>query len=119
MADDTFEHLAQQPLRDMGDYFHFTMERSSSHPNPGGAMRLRVTSRKMVAFDRLLARLVASQPDLWALKGGLALQLQLGERARRPDGIQKHGPGNEVGRTPPRGFEPAAGTKAARSFMST
>lgn len=38
--------------------------------------------RKMVAFDRLLARLMASQPELWVLKGGLALQLRLGERAR-------------------------------------
>lgn len=41
-----------------------------------------VRLRKMVAFDRLLARLMASQPGLWVLKGGLALQLRLGERAR-------------------------------------
>lgn len=38
--------------------------------------------RKMVAFDRFLARLTASQPDRWILKGGLALQIRLGERAR-------------------------------------
>jgi hypothetical protein len=38
--------------------------------------------RKMVAFDRFLARLVADAPDRWILKGGLALQLRLGERAR-------------------------------------
>ena len=36
----------------------------------------------MVAFDRLLARIVQMQPDQWILKGGLALQLRLGERAR-------------------------------------
>ena len=41
-----------------------------------------VRLRKMVAFDRLLARLIRSQPDHWVLKGGLALQLRLGDRAR-------------------------------------
>lgn len=38
--------------------------------------------RKMVAFDRFLARLIADQPADWVLKGGLALQFRLGERAR-------------------------------------
>jgi len=38
--------------------------------------------RKLVAFDRFLARLAASQPEAWILKGGLALQIRLGERAR-------------------------------------
>ncbi len=38
--------------------------------------------RKMVAFERFLARLAADQPDRWVLKGGLALQLRLGPRAR-------------------------------------
>jgi len=38
--------------------------------------------RKLVAFDRFLARLVHDQPDDWVLKGGFALQLRLGERAR-------------------------------------
>ena len=41
-----------------------------------------VRLRKMVAFDRFLARLVADQPTHWVLKGGLALQLRLGGRAR-------------------------------------
>lgn len=41
-----------------------------------------VRLRKMVAFDRLLARLALSQPDQWILKGGLMLQLRLGNRAR-------------------------------------
>jgi hypothetical protein len=36
----------------------------------------------MVAFDRLLARLIQAQPDQWVLKGGLALQIRLGDRAR-------------------------------------
>lgn len=38
--------------------------------------------RKMVTFDRYLARLVIDQPGQWVLKGGLALQLRLGEIAR-------------------------------------
>jgi hypothetical protein len=38
--------------------------------------------RKMVAFDRFVARLILAQPHAWVLKGGLALQLRLGERAR-------------------------------------
>ena len=41
-----------------------------------------VRLRKMVAFDRFLARLVQDQPRNWVLKGGFALQLRLGERAR-------------------------------------
>lgn len=35
-----------------------------------------------VTFDRLLARLVAVDPGRWVLKGGLALDFRLGERAR-------------------------------------
>jgi len=38
--------------------------------------------RKLVAFDRFLARLEAYDPDIWILKGGYALQLRLGEKAR-------------------------------------
>ena len=38
--------------------------------------------RKMVAFDRLLARLIQHHPKIWVLKGGLALQLRIGEHAR-------------------------------------
>ena len=41
-----------------------------------------VRLRKMVVFDRFLARLIQDQPDVWVLKGGLALQLRLGSRAR-------------------------------------
>lgn len=38
--------------------------------------------RKRVAFDRLLARLVAVADKRWMLKGGFALDLRLPERAR-------------------------------------
>ena len=41
-----------------------------------------VRLRKMVAFDRFLARLLLHQLDRWVVKGGLAIQLRLGERAR-------------------------------------
>ncbi len=37
-----------------------------------------VRLRKLAAFDRFLARLIADQPNDWILKGGLALQLRLG-----------------------------------------
>jgi len=41
-----------------------------------------VRLRKMIAFDRFLARLLRDQPEGWVVKGGLALQLRLGTRAR-------------------------------------
>lgn len=41
-----------------------------------------VRLRKMVAFDRFLARLFWHQSDKWIVKGGFALQLRLGDRAR-------------------------------------
>ncbi len=49
-----------------------------------------VRLRKMVAFDRLMARLIAVQADAWVLKGGLALQLRLGDRARTTKDIDLH-----------------------------
>lgn len=38
--------------------------------------------RKRIAFDRLLARLEATAPEQWLLKGGFALELRLRDRAR-------------------------------------
>lgn len=38
--------------------------------------------RKMVAFDRFLARLTADRPQEWLLKGGMALRLRLDVAAR-------------------------------------
>jgi hypothetical protein len=38
--------------------------------------------RKLVAFDRLLARMVRTNPEIWVLKGGYALEMRLGARAR-------------------------------------
>lgn len=41
-----------------------------------------VRLRKMVAFERFLARLVSNDSEVWVLKGGFALELRLGNRAR-------------------------------------
>ncbi len=41
-----------------------------------------VRLRKMVVFDRFLARLTLDQPEAWLVKSGFALQLRLGNRAR-------------------------------------
>ncbi len=38
--------------------------------------------RKMIAFERFLARLARREPEAWIVKGGFALQLRLGTRAR-------------------------------------
>lgn len=38
--------------------------------------------QRRVAYERFLARLFASGPDRWVLKGGYALELRLGGRAR-------------------------------------
>lgn len=38
--------------------------------------------RKLVVFERLLARLLIVAPDRWLLKGALALDLRLGARSR-------------------------------------
>ena len=38
--------------------------------------------RKIVAFDRFLARLAKKEPEAWIVQGGFALQLRLGTRAR-------------------------------------
>lgn len=41
-----------------------------------------VRLRKMVVFDRLLARLLVVSPDRWVVKGGVALDLRLPYQAR-------------------------------------
>lgn len=41
-----------------------------------------VRLRKMVAFERLLARLISGKEQIWILKGGFALELRLGVKAR-------------------------------------
>lgn len=38
--------------------------------------------RKLIAFDRFIARLIKNDANHWILKGGLALELRLGNRAR-------------------------------------
>mgnify|MGYP000002783177 CR=1 FL=1 len=38
--------------------------------------------RKRLVFNRLLARLLVSAPNRWILKGAVALDYRIGERAR-------------------------------------
>lgn len=54
------------------------LNRMAVDARPGTLARL----RRMVAFDRLLARLAIAAPDRWVVKGGIALDLRLGPRAR-------------------------------------
>ena len=60
-----------------GDFRRALEQRLHSQSIKTGVPLVRL--RKMVAFDRFLARL---QPEQWVLKGGVALQLRLGIRAR-------------------------------------
>jgi hypothetical protein len=46
--------------------------------------------RKLVAFDRFLARLIVVAPGQWVLKGGLALDYRLRDRARTTVDIDLH-----------------------------
>jgi hypothetical protein len=52
--------------------------------------------RKEVAFDRLLARLVAVAPDRWILKGALALDYRFGDRARTTRDVDLATAGDEA-----------------------
>ena len=56
--------------------------------------------RKEVAFDRLLARLVAVAPDRWILKGALALDYRFGDRARSTRDVDLAVAGDEASATP-------------------
>lgn len=38
--------------------------------------------RRRVVFERILARLLGAQPGRWVLKGGMALEFRMGDRAR-------------------------------------
>jgi hypothetical protein len=47
-----------------------------------------IHQRELITFDRLLARLLVAAPDHWILKGAVALDFRLGDRA------DHHGPGS-------------------------
>lgn len=38
--------------------------------------------RRRVVFERILVRLVTTQPGLWIVKGGMAVELRIGDAAR-------------------------------------
>ncbi|MGH2782427.1 MAG: nucleotidyl transferase AbiEii/AbiGii toxin family protein [Thermoleophilaceae bacterium] len=61
--------------------FRMALEQRLNTGAGGDGARL-ARDRKRVVFDRLLARLTATAPDRWLLKGGFALELRLAERAR-------------------------------------
>ena len=65
---------------DGGSFRQALEQRLKTRAGEDGARLAR--DRKRVAFDRLLARLAATAPDSWLLKGGFALDLRLAERAR-------------------------------------
>jgi hypothetical protein len=49
-----------------------------------------VRRRKFMVFDRLLTRLMIIAPDRWVLKGAVALDFRLGERARSTMDLDLH-----------------------------
>jgi hypothetical protein len=56
-----------------------------------------VRLRKQISFERFIARLQSVQPDIWILKGGLAMQLRLGTQSRTTkdvDLLNKEASGN-------------------------
>jgi len=55
-------------------------DRLVGHARSSGLPLVRL--RRMVVFERLLARLMAAAAGRWVLKGGLALDYRLGSRAR-------------------------------------
>lgn len=61
--------------------FRQALEQRLKERSAGDGARL-ARDRKRVAFDRFLARLAAVAPDGWMLKGGFAIDLRLGDRAR-------------------------------------
>jgi hypothetical protein len=63
-----------------GAAFRQALETRLVHQSRQGIPLVRL--RKIVAFERYLARLVASDSQDWALKGGFALELRLGNKAR-------------------------------------
>ena len=64
-----------------GSAFRRALEdRLRSQSRSGGLPLFRL--RKLVVFDRFLARLNVTSPDAWVLKGGFALQLHFGVRSR-------------------------------------
>jgi hypothetical protein len=64
-----------------GEAFRRALEERLRQQSLGGGQSL-TRLRKMVAFDRFLARLADKEPEAWIVKGGFAFQLRLGTRAR-------------------------------------
>ena len=63
-----------------GAAFRQALEARLLHQSRQGIPLVRL--RKIVAFERFLARLVTSDLRNWALKAGFAIELRLGDKAR-------------------------------------
>ncbi len=68
-----------------GAAFRQALETRLIHESRQGISLVRL--RKIVAFERFLARLVAAESKHWSLKGRLELELRLGEKAHTTKGI--------------------------------
>jgi predicted nucleotidyltransferase component of viral defense system len=77
--------------------FRQALEQRLKDAAAGNDARL-VTARRRVLFYRLLARLASIAGDSWMLKGGLALDLRLPERARatRDVDLDWHAPADQL-----------------------
>jgi len=64
-----------------GSAFRRSLEDRLRHQSLEAGIPL-IRLRKMVAFDRFLARLFHCSPNEWVLKGGLAWQLRLDKGTR-------------------------------------
>jgi predicted neuraminidase len=83
-----------------------------------------VRLRKLVTFDRLLARLLQADPGAWLLKGGLALQLRMGEHWLSPASRRSRSPATRSANTwlrkstPTSSRAPAARARASRIWWT-
>lgn len=63
------------------DAFRQVLEQRLAHQSRDTGTDLNRLRRRVV-YERILARLVTSQPDMWILKGGMSIELRIGDVAR-------------------------------------
>lgn len=62
--------------------FRMALEERLRHAAADKGVTWLAYQRKRLVFDRLLARMVVAAPNRWFLKGAVALDFRLGDRAR-------------------------------------
>jgi hypothetical protein len=67
---------------DTGDAFRTAIEQRLKNRAGGKPLQFLDRQRKMIVFDRYLARLLTVAPGQWIVKGGVALNFRLQERSR-------------------------------------